>query len=318
MQGRLCHILIAFLLLAGSACRDPFEPNVAIQDLSYLVVEGFIETNGEETTIRLSRTTPIGTTNDVRAEIGANLRLLGESGEVWPLYEGTPGEYSLTATLDNRKLYQLEISLRDGSRYLTKSLKPIVSPPIDEVGFNRDEFGVEIFVSTQGTEDAAYFLWQYEEDWIFWPGVISFLKFENGAVSTRGDDERIDRCWMSTVYPKITLQNASRFENNTILQRELVRIPNQSEKLTQRYRIKIKQWALDQESYDFWEILRKNSDDIGGIFSPLPSFLPSNIVPQEGTDLKVIGHISMGQSASKRIYINNSEVSPWKAFIPEY
>lgn len=318
MRGGRCLILITFLLLAGSGCRDPFEPNVADTDLQYLVVEGFIETNAIETKIRLSRTSPIGSTTDIRAEIGANLRLIADSGEIWPFSEGLPGDYHLTATLDNQQQYQLEINLRDGSKYLSKSLKPIVSPAIDEVGFYRDEFGVEIYLSTQGTMDAAYFLWQYEEDWIFWPGVTSFLKFENGVVSTRSEDERIDRCWMSTVDPKIVLQNAARFENNTILQRELVRIPILSEKLTKRYSINVKQWALDQEAYDFWEILRKNSDDIGGIFSPLPSFMPSNIIPLEGTSVKAIGHVGMGQSASKRIYINNADVQPWRVFIPEY
>lgn len=319
-MGRKPAFLFDFLVLIAiaTACRDPFEPEVTDADLGILVVEGFIETNGEESNITLSRTTPIGQAAASRPETGASVRLLSETGDMWLFTETAAGEYKLSETLDNLKLYELSISLRDGSEFKSKPMKPIVSPEIEEVGFLRDEFGVEIFLSTQGNEEAEYFLWEYKEHWIFFPGVISFLKFENGKVSTRGEHERIDRCWTSNIFPKIILQDAARFENNTILQRELVRIPNMSEKLSRRYSIEITQRALDREAYDFWEILRKNSDDIGGIFSPLPSIIKSNIIPVEGTSREAIGHIGIGKSSSKRIYINNADVAPWRVFIPEY
>lgn len=319
-MGRKPAFLFDFLVLIAiaTACRDPFEPEVTDADLGILVVEGFIETNGAESKITLSRTAPISQTDLSRPEMGASLRLVSETGEMWQFAETAAGEYKLAEILDNYKVYELSISLPDGSEFKSKPMKPIVSPEIEEVGFLRDEFGVEIFLSTQGNEEAEYFLWEYKEHWIFFPGVISFLKFEKGQVSTRGEDERIDRCWTSNIFPKIILQDAARFENNTILQRELVRIPNMSEKLSRRYSIEITQRALDREAYDFWEILRKNSDDIGGIFSPLPSILKSNIIPAEGTVREAIGHISIGQSSSKRIYINNADVAPWRVFIPEY
>lgn len=311
---------IAVLLYGVLACRDPFEPEITTQDLRILAVEGFIETNGTESRIKLSRTAPIMTSEAHVRETGATIRLFGEKSGPWPFTEQEPGEYVLTSTLDNNQTYRLEINLADGKIYRSDPLKPIISPEIENLGFERDQNGLEIFVSAKGSAEAQYFLWSYEEHWIFRPAVRTVFKYDSTRreILQRNDSERIDLCWNSNLFPKIILQNAARFENNTILQRELVRIRPNDERLMQRYSILVTQRAINQEAYDFWEILRRNSDDIGGIFSPLPSFIQGNIRPiTEGAE-KVIGFISMGQSASKRIYIDNTEVSPWPVTIEEY
>ncbi|MCH6198030.1 DUF4249 domain-containing protein [Aquiflexum sp. LQ15W] len=322
MKRKLDYILksLALALLFLSGCRDPFEPEVTDQDLAALVVEGFIETGGEISEITLSRTNPIRNSESFRPEAGARVILKSESGEEWAFQESQNGVYTFSEFLDQGMTFQLEITLPNGRQYLSDAMSPIITPDIEELGFIKDNAGVEIFVSTKGNEEAQYFLWDYEEDWIFRPGVRSQFFFNPATkdVEFRKTDQKIDLCWKSNLFPKIILQNAARFADNTILQRELVRIPNRSEKLTERYSIRVRQRAVNQETYDFWEILRKNSDDIGGIFSPLPSLIRGNIKSVEPNGDNVIGMVSMGKSASKRIYINAQDVAPWPYFIEEY
>lgn len=139
-MGRKPALLFDLLVLIAitTACRDPFEPEVTDTDLEVLVVEGFIETNGAESKITLSRTAPISQTDLSRPEMGANLRLVSETGEMWQFAETAAGEYKLAEILDNYKVYELSISLPDGSEFKSKPMKPIVSPEIEEVGFLRD------------------------------------------------------------------------------------------------------------------------------------------------------------------------------------
>lgn len=322
MKRKLNHIIksLALALLFLSGCRDPFEPEVTDQDISLLVVEGFIETGGEASEIILSRTNPIRSNQNFLPESGASVFLKSENGEEWVFQEAQAGVYTVSSSFDQGLKYQLGINLRNGQQYLSDPMTPIVTPEIEELGYLRDEAGVEIFVSTKGNEEAQYFLWDYEEDWIFRPGVRSQFFFNpfTKDVEFRKADQKIDLCWKSNLFPKIILQNASRFQDNTILQRELVRIPLESEKLMQRYSINVRQRAINQETYDFWEILRKNSDDIGGIFSPLPSLIKGNMKSVDPNGNNVIGMVSMGKSTSKRIYINVEDVAPWPYFIEEY
>jgi hypothetical protein len=320
MSKSTTYILTVLLILLWGGCRDPFEPEVTDRNLSLLVVEGFIETDGEKSEIIISRTNPIRSIQNFEPETGATVFLKSKTGEEWLFQETQAGIYSFSGFFDHGLEYQLGINLRNGKQYISESMSPIISPEIEELGYLRDEAGVEIFVSTKGNEEAQYFLWDYEEDWIFRPGVRSQYIYNplTQDVDFRAANQKIDLCWQSNLFPKIILQNASRFKDNTILQRELVRIPLRSEKLMQRYSILVRQRAINQETYDFWEILRKNSDDIGGIFSPLPSLIRGNIKGAKENGEAAIGMVSMGKSASKRIYINVQEVAPWPYFIEEY
>lgn len=322
VSKKINHIFKAFLVLfiSLSGCRDPFEPEVTDQNLALLVVEGYIESGGELSEIYLSRTNPIRSSQSFQPESGATVFLRSESGEEWVFQESQTGVYTYTGSFDQGLKYQLGINLQNGQQYLSDPMTPIITPEIEELGLLKDNAGVEIYVSTKGNEDAQYFLWDYEEDWIFRPAVRTQFIFnpETIDVDFRKPDKKIDLCWLSNRFPKIILQNASRFQDNTILQRELVRIPPNSEKLMQRYSIKVRQRAINQETYDFWEILRKNSDDIGGIFSPLPSLIRGNIKSISADGNNVIGMVSMGKSTSKRIYINVADVAPWPYFIEEY
>ncbi len=309
-------LILGLLLFAG--CRDPFEPDLIENNLSLLVVEGYIEIDGEESRISLSRSTSLKT-NDTIPVVGAKVSVINSSGENIFFTEKEKGIYTLTEFFNANASYKLAI-VADGNSYISDPLTPIITPEIGELDYIQDEAGVEIFVSTKGNNQAQYFLWSYEESWIFQPAVLTGVYFdrEEGQILPSPPNNRTDMCWGENIFPQIILQNAARFADNQILQRELIRIPLQSEKLQRRYSVEVKQRAINQETFDFWEILRKNSDDIGGIFSPLPSLIRSNIQAVTNLDENVIGYVSMGKSTSKRIYISNIEVSPWSVTVPEY
>lgn len=306
------------ILIIGilQSCRDPFEPDLSPQSVDFLVVEGYIEVSGESQ-ISLGRTSPINSNTAPILEEGARV-FLSDNLNLWDFEEKGNGQYTLNGNFDPTKEYTLSIWLKNGKQYTSDPMIPIISPEIEELAFVQDNDGVEIYISTKGEQEKQYFMWSYEEHWIFNSGVRSFLIYEEGSIRIRNEDERVDRCWKDNINPKILLQDAARFEDNRILQRELIRIPPRSEKLTNRYSVLVKQRAIDQDAFNFWEILRKNSDDIGGIFSPLPSLITGNIQNTEDSSEKVIGFISMGKSSNKRLYINASEVFPWPVFIPEY
>ena len=309
--------LLAIILLV--ACREEFNPEINPIDTNLLVVEGYIATDGSTSTIKLSRTGDLKETQ-FRVESGAVIRLIGTESGTWSFVENEAGIYTISEVLPMNQEYRLTIRLRNNVTYESDLLKPINTPELGEVTWNRRDSGVSIRVNTQGTTEAQYFLWQYEEDWIFRSAIGTFYRYdrETRRIEEVTPETDVSRCWNESRIQRIAIENARRFNGDLISEKEINLIPNLSEKLSSRYSILVKQYAIDRSAFDFWEIMRKNSEDIGGIFSPLPSLISGNIKRVGDSSVSAIGYISMGSPSTKRIFITAEEVAPWPVRIPEY
>ena len=301
-------------------CREPFEPEVSGYNHNILVVEGHIEVGGGESNITLRRTRPIYDPDSFFPEGHAVINLESEGGENWTFIDNGSGNYVLSADLPENQYYRLRIFTADGQAYLSDEIVPVIAPGEMEVTYEKKDGDVYVYVSTFGTDDARYFIWEYDESWVYRSAYRSSYKYvnETGRVEPRTAEEMRYKCWDSDYSKGILIASSERYQNNFIYQKELLKIDSMSEKLGERYSINVKQKAIDLDAFVFWEAIRKNSADIGGIFSPLPSLVSGNIHSMDRPDEPVIGHISAGKSMEKRIYINRTDVAPWRAVIPEY
>lgn len=312
--------IISLLVILTMGCREPFEPEIKNQEAGILVVEGYLDSEGLKSELRLSITTNVSDTVGFTPVKRAIISLISESGSIFPLVEDKEGVYYFEENIDENQEYRLEILLANGEKYLSSFLKPIITPPIQDAGYVRDEQGIEVFVNTQGDENADDFLWTFEETWIFLPRfkVTYIYKPEIGNVVPMKEEERIDLCYKSETNSDILLETSSRFEEQVVFRKTITEIPEGDERLMERYSILISQKAIPQESLEFWETLKKNTDDIGSIFSPLPSVIGGNFKLEGNPDKPVIGYVSLGIVRQERVYIDRMDVLPWEYNDPEF
>lgn len=310
--------ILGVLFFAGG-CREPFSPEINDMDQEILVVEGFIEVGGGPTTIRLSMASPLYNDLPQFPVPMATITITGENEGSWELTAGDLGEYYTDDFLPENQRYTLAIELSNGQRFISDNVRPIISPDFD-VTFTKQDGNVQVYGNTSGNNEAEYFLWQYEETWVYRTPYTSFFNYdeESREMVAIPRDQLTNICYNFDQSRRIILEASSRFENNQIFQKELLTIDSLSEKLGIRYRIQARQYALDREAYVFWEGIRRNSDDIGTIFSPLPSAVGSNLRNVENSEIPVIGYISAGKSKEKVVYIDASEVVPWRTSIRDY
>jgi hypothetical protein len=76
-----------------------------------------------------------------------------------------------------------------------------------------------------------------------------------------------------------------------------------------RYSILIKQYVLDRKGYDFYKMMKSNTESIGSIFDPQPSDLPGNITCVTNPLEKAIGYIAAATMSEKRIFLLAQEVN---------
>lgn len=317
---RITSIAALFMLLI-SGCREPYNPEIEPADLSVLVVEGYLDTEGLPSKLKLSYTRNIQTDNSFSPSYpDAMVSIRSESGEDYPLTSLGDGKFEFAYDIPEDENYRLFIATNDGKSYTSDLLKPILTPEIIDVGFVKNELGAEVFLTTKGDDNADDFLWTFEETYAFRPKIPSPYKFDPDVmdVVVRNPDEGTSLCYRGEVSSDLILETSSKFENQFVFRQAITQILQDDEKLSVRYSILISQMALDKKASEFWEILRKNTDDLGSIFSPLPSIIRGNIKNDQDPDVPVVGFVSLGTVKQRRLYIDVGELIPWRAVEPAY
>ena len=164
-----------------------------------------------------------------------------------------------------------------------------------------------IHLSTHDIQgQTRYYKWSYTETWEIVPQIMSQFVFdtEERLYRSRSDEENIYNCWVYGYSSEILLGNSIRLSNDIIAEQALVSIYEQDTRTGVLYCIQFAQMALTRKAYIYWENQRKNSEDIGGLFSPQPSTSSGNLYAINNPDEVVLGYISAGaQALSERKFI---------------
>ena len=315
-------LTIAALMAIG--CKKPYSPPIVSVGKSYLVVEGAINTGQDSTIIHLSHTIPLSAPAGAVSppELGAAVVVQSDANTSIQLTDAGNGYYiSPNLNLSGANKYRLQITTADAKVYQSDFVQVKNSPPIDSVSYQVLNNAVQINVNTHDASNSSrYYRWDYYETWIIHAKYQSQFILQTQPKDTivyRDPSQQIFKCWNSGQSSDIVLASTAKLSQDILINSPITSITSTSEKLTERYSILVKQYALTKEAFDYYQLLRKNTEQLGGIFSPQPSSLTGNVhcltVPSE----TVIGYISAGSVTKQRIYINSYGLPPGPLWIPK-
>ncbi len=318
MSRKPYSLLILFVALIWS-CKKPYNPPVVTAPNSYLVVEGVIDPGSDSTIINLSSTTNIGV-KGVSPVIKAALIVEGaQQNNTYPLAEIGKGKYASPGLkLTGSKQYRLRIVLQSGKTYLSDFEDMKITPPIDSLNYIIQSGGLQITSAAHDvTNNTRYYRWLYNETWEFHPNFFSEYIYDGVHIMPRLRNDFIYTCWGNDTSSNVILNSSAKLVQDVISGNPITFIPSTSEKIAVRYSILLKQYALTSNAYNFWQNLRKNTEQLGSIFDAQPSQLVGNIHCTTVSAEPVIGYVSVSTVSIKRIFIENSKLPAW-ATIPFY
>lgn len=314
--------LYIFILLVFTQCRERYEPAIKGEEKNLLVVQGFINSNGQ-TQITLSRTTLLSE-NGIAIETGSIVVIEGDDNTVYPLVEQDSGRYiSQYNTLNNNTKYRLSIRSSNGKTYLSDWRKEIKTPLIDSITFTRPGNGIEIYVNAKDPEnDTRYYRWNIEEDWeirsayktaAFYtldrstapPTVVAQFYYPDRAYNLS-----LYYCWGSRKSSNIILGNTAKLTEDRIYF-PVAKYKQGADELAVLYSILVKQYGMSKEGYEFYEKMKKNSENLGTTFDPQPSELKGNFLCVENPKEAVIGFMEVSTVEEKREFISNQQLPEW-------
>jgi len=306
-------------------CKDKYDAPVKVPVTGYLVIEGYISAKGPAE-IHLSRSIPLSDTAKLINETLARVQLQGRDNSTYNLTE-TPGATYINnlLTLNNSQQYRLYIKTKDGKEYASDYVAVKNAPPIDSVGWLRQDGGVQLYVnSSDPNNNTWYYRWTTEETWELHSQYFPSLKYTrdprgsiNGVTFIKPDMTAIDTvyvCWANEMSTNLILGSSAKLSRDSIHQ-SLLFIPPASWKLDILYSVLVKQYALSKDEYEYLDKMKKNSEETGNIFGRQPSELKGNIHCLSSATEPVIGYIGIANRQEKRIWIKRSDIPDWRYFL---
>lgn len=309
---------LIFALLLTVSCLDKYDLPVGAANSNVLVVDGYINTTAKVATVKLSRSTSLADKSAFPPEMGALVIVESDDGGKATLFETRPGIYELTNfTTPGDRRYNLYIRTMIGAEFRSEPIQLTQAPPIDSVSWKPGETGVTIYVNTHdSTGKTRYYKWSFMETWEYTSKFVSMFKLEGGAAVLRKPDEYIYRCWKSEYSTQIILGTSAQLSQDVIRERPITFHDRGAQKLSRRYRLLVQQRALTEEAYNFWNLLENTTENLGGLFDPLPARVSGNLYSVNNINEPVLGFFDGGTVQEKVIYINFADLPEYLLYNP--
>lgn len=308
------QILAGIFILFVTSCKDPYYPDINSSAKHYLVVDGYINSDGI-TNIRLTRTRTIskGDTAAYINETGAYVYIEDNYGNIYPLYYNGDGNYSSNYNLNIYLKYRLQIRTNDSKQYVSDFVTCKNSPPIDELGWKFKDGNVQVFVNTHDPQNKTIFYrWDYVETWEFHSQYYSTLIYNRPNKSVDVRTHPVYVCYNNNNSTKIFLGSSEKLREDVIHEAPLAFIQNHDRKISVLYSAFVTQYALDTAGYNYWHAMKGNTEDVGSIFGSQPNQTHGNIRNITDSSEMVIGYVGAGHVQQQRIFISNSTMpSGW-------
>lgn len=302
--------LFATILAVAAGCIDPYRPGEVTGNVNYLVVDGFLDATQNKCTVKLSRTIPLDGTEQV-FERSALVTLEDEMNESYSLTESSAGVYTVSGvSLDASKKYRIRIQTTGSETYESDFVPVLTTPAIDSITWRETEDGVGIYANTHDeANNTRYYQWRFSETWFYRSQYRSIIKIVGDTVALRDFEElKIYECWNTAPSQEILVASSEKLSQDIISQFKLSVIPFTSSKIRLKYSMLVEQRAIEPRAYEYWQLLKKNTEEMGTIFDPLPSAALGNLRAAGNTKKTVLGYFSAGTVSNQRIFIAGRDI----------
>ena len=298
-----------------TACVTPFTPKGVESEEGSLVIEGDIIVNGD-TKVYISLLRPLNSNSLVTYIKDASVWVENQYGEknagsLTIVANNSPYFLIDTKTLSFDQLYKLCVTF-EGKQYESDFLTPFRTPNIDTIGFtvNETRTAVDFHVTTYGDDQSSmYYKWKYMEDWEVVSPYSTNIYYDTRTARLNRylSETPMLYCWKQSISTTL-IAKTDQLQKNIVNRQRLNTLYRGDDKISYLYSMELYQMSISKEAFSYWSVLKKNTDEVGGIFAPQPSELYGNIHCISNPEQRVLGYISAGTCIVKRIFATAQEI----------
>lgn len=312
MSSYAKKILVGLLLLMLVCCVEQVDiKSEAYENL--LIVEGYLSGDTRNHKILLSNTSPI---NDrgVIPEEGAFVTISDSNGGLISLSENEPGAYYTPFyAATPGKSYQLHIETKDGRKFSSEEVEFRSTPDIKRIyaqyyndrGF--EDNGIGIYLDTEDPSGTTrFYRWELEETYeLKMPFPSNFVWVGGNEVVFR--DQPVDHCWATDSSTNVMIATTVGLQQDKITQYPLTYIKATTEFMRIKYSLLVRQYALDEDGFLFWKMIRDVNQTQGSLFDIQTGAVHGNIKSVDDPSQEVLGYFAAGAVKEKRAFFSPAD-----------
>jgi Domain of unknown function (DUF4249) len=320
---RLTNISILFwLLLCGMlpSCITPFEPHISSKDINKYVVVGQVTNNNEYQTVSVSMAAPVGNPHYIPVS-GCSISIFDDKFHEFVMQESGEGLYRVA--IDGNYMlpgaaFKVVIITPDGTNIESDFDTMNDCPDVDSVYFIRKELisdipgqvtkGLQFYLDLNaGNVKSRFFKWDLIETWEYHSVYPREWYYDGSVHHITPPDYSRHICWATELEKNIYTLSTENLVGNKYTMFPLNFVNNHTPKLIYGYSLLINQYALSEGAYTYWDQMRINSSDQGGLYEKQPLSITGNLHNLTDPGQEVLGFFSASMVKSKRLFISNVE-----------
>ena len=306
------YYLLALSLFILSGCIEEFEADIPEEDSNLLVVEGTI-CSGKMNTFILSRTQPVNSSYTPQTVVGAKVSVRGSDGSEYRAEEAGGYYACWIESLNPDAEYSLHIET-DGEVYESEPQKPLRTENIAEVHGVQDtpDSDIDILITPDAPFEsghANYYSWTYDETWEVQSDYTTSVFYDIELMDAVIKPNQFPwRGWKDATSSAIMVGGSANYEGQHIQNLKLYDIGHHlDERMYHRYTSLVHQRAITKAEYEYELARRQAGLEMGGLFTPQPSALPTNIHCLT-SNRHVIGFVGCSMNTSEyRFFLDASD-----------
>jgi Domain of unknown function (DUF4249) len=309
---RYLRVCVALVLISlAISCLDPFDPPTLETGRNFLVVDGFVDSGNKSASVKLSTSVALDAPTNGIPVFKAIVQIESPEGKVFSLTEGSNGIYSAASiNIEHGENYKLRIKA-GGREYLSTEIQLRRSPVLDSVTWRAAPDGVTIYVDSHDITGATkYYQWTYTETWEYNAEYLSNYEFDpkTTLVKQRRPGGYVYVCYNTASSSRVLIASTTQNRQDVVSDFPLAFHRKGTKKLSRLYSILVEQRAMDELAYRYWSNLQRTTENLGGLFDPLPAEVTGNVHNIANESEPVLGYFAGGEVQQKRLFINHEEL----------
>ena len=220
----------------------------------------------------------------------------------------------------------------EGSVYESRYETLLACPPVHNVYYEVEKtgtadpekniYGIQFYTDLVVHDGyPKNYRWELEETWEYHTEYLiryylSYMNLYDLGLTT----DSLNFCWSSNPIHEIYTGTIAHVTEDSLARIPLRYVSNETSRLTVKYSLLIKQYALSDTAYEYWYQLQKQNQEAGGLYETQPQQIHGNISNINNEDETVLGNFNVSGLAEKRVFVSerfnffpeSHNCVPWK------